>query len=135
MHRAVVGIGSNIQPRRHTDLARREIARRFALVAESDWEWTEPVGAAGQDVYLNGAVLVETDLDHAAFRLALRSIEADLGRVRTPEAFAPRTIDLDVVVFDGVLVDADALTRGYLRRSVEQLLGVSVESLPRGQML
>lgn len=58
--------------------------------------------------FYNGAVLLETELGPHALRDGLRGIEADLGRVRTADTNAPRTIDLDLALYDhAVLADAD----------------------------
>ena len=54
------------------------------------------IGGRPQPDYLNAAVLLEVDSPPDALRAELRSIEAELGRVRTSDKYAPRTIDLDL---------------------------------------
>jgi len=52
----------------------------------------------------------------------LREIESGLGRVRTANKNGPRTIDLDILVWNGEVVDADVYERGFLRDSIIELL-------------
>jgi 7,8-dihydro-6-hydroxymethylpterin-pyrophosphokinase len=67
-------------------------------------------------------VLLETEIVPEDLRSRLRRIESDLGRVRTEQRYAPRSIDLDLVLYDDLvaegsgprLPDPDLLTRGYL---------------------
>jgi 2-amino-4-hydroxy-6-hydroxymethyldihydropteridine diphosphokinase len=67
---------------------------------------TKPVGKVDQPSFLNAAVLIETDLDPHTLKVSvLRQIEKELGRVRTQDKNAPRTIDLDVVLFGCQILD------------------------------
>lgn len=87
------------------------------------------VGPAGQPDFLNAAVLLETDLGPEAIRDRLRAIEAHLGRVRTRDRYAPRPIDLDLVLYDDLVLDdpplripdPDLLERGYLALTISEL--------------
>ncbi len=118
MNDAVIGIGSNIDPQAHVDAAISRLANEFELVSLSGMVWTEPIGRPEQDRYLNGAARVRTSLDQTDLQRALHRIENSLGRVRESDRFAPRTIDLDVVVFNGQIVDEDIHTRDFLRSAV-----------------
>ncbi len=63
------------------------------------WE-SEPVGTEGQN-YLNICMLYETDLEQADLKdNVIHSIEYELGRRRSADKFAPRPIDIDIVLFD-----------------------------------
>ena len=75
----------------------------------------------GTPDFLNAAVLVETTLDQKTLAGLLRRLESDLGRTRTADRYAPRTIDLDIVVWDGRVIDPDVHQRPYLRRQVSLL--------------
>lgn len=103
MTRAVVSIGSNIDPERNVVAALGGVDRLagVTVLAVSPVYRTAPTdGASGPD-FLNAALLIETDVDPAGLRRALRGVEDSLGRVRSGDRSAPRTIDLDVVLFDG----------------------------------
>jgi dihydroneopterin aldolase/2-amino-4-hydroxy-6-hydroxymethyldihydropteridine diphosphokinase len=102
-HRAIVALGSN--------LGRREAHLRFAVerlgesvVAQSQVFETDPVGGPDdQDAYLNMVVVLETELDPYALLRWLHRIEADAGRERIVH-WGPRTLDLDLLFFDDVVI-------------------------------
>ncbi|MDZ7373333.1 MAG: 2-amino-4-hydroxy-6-hydroxymethyldihydropteridine diphosphokinase [candidate division KSB1 bacterium] len=122
MNRAVISVGSNIDPEEHTRRARERIAQRFKLLAESEFVETEPIGRPDQPNFLNGALLIETDLSRQELKAWLRALEEELGRVRTGDRYGPRTIDLDIVVWNDEVVEFEVYDRPYLRRAVQQLL-------------
>jgi 2-amino-4-hydroxy-6-hydroxymethyldihydropteridine diphosphokinase len=110
LHRALISLGSNVDPERHMPLAIAILRRRVHLLrVSSAWE-TPPVGPPGQPAFLNAAALLETRLGPAAIRSqVLRPIEAELGRQRPADPYAPRPIDLDLVLYnDHVSLDAGA---------------------------
>jgi 2-amino-4-hydroxy-6-hydroxymethyldihydropteridine diphosphokinase len=79
------------------------------VVAVSSLRETEPVGVVDQPAFLNGAAELETTLPPRALLAALLRIEQRLGRVRDGTRWAPRTIDLDLLVYAGELVDEPGL--------------------------
>ena len=100
---AYIALGSNIEPEANLPRAAQALqrlgqARSVSRVYESD-----AVGPAGQPRFLNAVVGVEVDLDADALRKRLREIEAEMGRVRTADKYAPRPIDLDLVALDAFL--------------------------------
>ena len=105
-HRVLLSMGSNIDPARHLEAATRELARAVDLVVASPVYETAPVGSAGIVAFLNAAVEIATSLTPRDLKFeVLRPIEARLGRVRTADRSAPRTIDLDISLFDDLVVD------------------------------
>jgi 2-amino-4-hydroxy-6-hydroxymethyldihydropteridine diphosphokinase len=118
MNRVVVGAGSNLNPETNFPAARAVLHREQRLVASSKLVTTKPIGTLDQPDFVNGAFLVETPLDRDAFRAYLKTVEAQLGRVRGPDKFGPRTIDLDIVVWNGVVVDDDFYSRDFVRSTV-----------------
>ncbi len=99
MTHVFVSLGSNIEPERNLPEAARRLASRFRLLAVSPVYETAPVGRTDQPNFLNAAVLIETQLSPQALKEELREIEQVLGRVRTVDKYAPRSIDLDIVLF------------------------------------
>lgn len=104
----IVAIGSNIPPRRQTlrdgiaDLARLPKTR---LLATSPLRESDPVDCpAGSGPFVNGACLLETELDARALLTALLDIERTHGRERS-EPGAPRTLDLDLVLHGATVLD------------------------------
>jgi len=112
MANAFVGIGSNLGDRedhlrRAVELLAAEDA--ISVLASSQLRETEPVGPVAQGPFLNGAVQVETELAPRALLERLLAIEERLGRERR-ERFGPRTIDLDLLVYEDAVVDEPGLT-------------------------
>ncbi len=107
MTRAYVGLGANLGDREATIGA--AVAALPGVVAVSRLRETEPVGVVGQPPFLNGAVLLETDLPPRELLGRLLAIERQLGRERR-ERWGPRTIDLDLLLYGDVVVDEPGLT-------------------------
>ncbi|MGC9317270.1 MAG: 2-amino-4-hydroxy-6-hydroxymethyldihydropteridine diphosphokinase [Armatimonadota bacterium] len=109
MARVFVAVGSNIDPERNVRAAVRALARRTRVVAISTIYATAPLRRHEQATFYNGVVEIETGIPPRELRSeVLRCIEAQLGRVRTGDRWAARTIDLDIAVYnDLVISDSD----------------------------
>ena len=112
MTRAYVALGSNLGDREVT--LRRAIAALAALpgvtrVVVSTLYETEPVGPP-QGRYLNAVVGLDTTLDASALLARLRDLEQAAGRRRDAGRNAPRTLDLDLLLFGGACIDSPELT-------------------------
>lgn len=83
---------------------------------------TKPIGIENQPEFTNGAVKIETGLGREELNRLLKNIEDQLGRDRSTPKFGPRTIDLDIVVWNGEIVDEDYYTRDFLRKSVQEII-------------
>jgi len=130
MTRAFVSIGSNIDPEinvRNAILRLRSTAR---VKAVSTVYRTEPVGPPGQPPFYNCVVEIETDLAPRELKFQLlRRIESELGRTRGADRFAARTIDLDLVLYDELVMttedltlpDPDILRRPFLAIPLQEL--------------
>jgi len=79
------------------------------VLGASSVEETEPLGPVPQGPYLNQMLLVETALEPRDLLDALLGVERDEGRVRT-ERWGPRTLDCDIVLFEGRQVAEPGLT-------------------------
>ncbi len=102
----VIGLGSNLGPERHLPLALAGLGRDLEVERVSGVYASEPVGAPGTPRFLNAAVLVRTDRSPARLKAeVLRPLEAALGRRRTSDRNAPRTIDLDLLLYDELAID------------------------------
>jgi 2-amino-4-hydroxy-6-hydroxymethyldihydropteridine diphosphokinase len=106
MHRAFLGLGSNLGDRRALLAAAVEGLRAGGDVrAVSPLYETEPVGGPGeQDPFLNLVVELLTDDSPRQLLARCRSVEAAADRVRTVR-WGPRTLDADVLWVDGWPVD------------------------------
>ncbi len=134
----LISLGSNIAPERNVPAAMRALEHhpQIDVIKASRAYETEPVGeSAGQAYFHNAAALVETMLGPAELRTELRGIEAALGRVRTEDKFAPRTIDLDItfygnlsIALDGTRIpDPDVALHLYLVRPLAEVAPEWVE--------
>ncbi|HEY3815756.1 MAG TPA: 2-amino-4-hydroxy-6-hydroxymethyldihydropteridine diphosphokinase [Polyangiaceae bacterium] len=107
--RAVVGFGANLGDRLGAMRAALAKLRAVARVERTSHVYaTAPVGPPQPD-YLNAAALVAWEGTPEALLDALLGIEAGLGRVRTGERFGPRTLDLDVLWIEGVVLESERL--------------------------
>jgi 2-amino-4-hydroxy-6-hydroxymethyldihydropteridine diphosphokinase len=77
------------------------------VVVSRFWE-TAPVGPP-QPAYLNAAAVLDTELDALALLARLHEIERAAGRTRSEQRNLPRTLDLDLLLFGGLVLDAPEL--------------------------
>jgi GTP cyclohydrolase I/2-amino-4-hydroxy-6-hydroxymethyldihydropteridine diphosphokinase len=121
-HKAIIAVGSNIEPEHHIDQARDIIKSEHTLLETSTFIQTKAQGFAEQADFLNGAFSIKTELDIEGLEAYLKEVEATLGRVRTDNKSGPRTIDLDVTVFNGQIVDNDFYRYDFVRKAVTELM-------------
>ena len=108
--RAFIAVGSNIDAERNVADALELLGRRLRIAAVSSFYRTRALGPAGRPDFLNGVVEIETELKPLELkRQVLLEIEDALGRERGDDRNAPRTIDLDLVLY-GDLVSGEAGT-------------------------
>ena len=111
MARVFVGVGSNIDPARNVARAVRRLAEYGHFGGISTVYRTPPEGRSGQPWYFNCVVALETATPPVEFRRdVLRCIERELGRVRTEDNYAARPIDLDLLLYDDLVIERDDLT-------------------------
>ena len=126
---AFIALGSNIDPETNLPLASSRLSELGKPIAASTVYQNPAIADEPQPDYLNAAVLIETTLDPLTIRVKLREIEADLGRMRTEDKYAPRTIDLDLCILGNrvldhellSLPDPDLLKRAYLAVTLAEL--------------
>jgi dihydroneopterin aldolase/2-amino-4-hydroxy-6-hydroxymethyldihydropteridine diphosphokinase len=134
-HTAIVALGSNLGDREA--YLRLALAELGAVTAVSDVYETEPIGGPDeQGAYLNMVAVVATPLDPFAFLRRCQRIEELARRVRLVH-WGPRTLDVDVLFFDDVVVESPELTLphprvGERRFVLAPLSDVAPERVPRG---
>ncbi|WP_040433289.1 2-amino-4-hydroxy-6-hydroxymethyldihydropteridine diphosphokinase [Chlorobium ferrooxidans] len=112
-HKVFIGIGSNIGDRLHhlqEAVDRVSLLENTAVVKVSHVYMTEPVGEAGQNRFYNGVVLLDTALAPEELRRQCKIIEQELGRPETYPRWSPRVIDLDILLYDDLVISTPALT-------------------------
>lgn len=132
---AYIALGSNLGNRELAlSRARAAIAaiRDTRLIVATEIEETEPIGPIPQGKYLNQMVAVSTTLPPRTLLAALHRIERAAGRVRAIR-WAPRTLDLDIVMIEGKEYADEALViphqelpnRDFWQRQLAQLRGLT----------
>ena len=121
MNVCIIGIGSNIDAESNISKMLKILENHVAIVRVSSMLKTKPIGIEDQPDYTNGAVKIKTKLNQKDLTLLLKEIEDQMGRDRTAPKFGPRNIDLDIVVWNGEIVDQDYYTRDFLQTSVNEI--------------
>lgn len=117
MHRAFVGLGSNLDdPVRQVETALAELDRMPStrVVRRSRLYRTAPVGLADQPDFINAVAELHTDIEPGELLRRLLDLEARHRRVRGVR-MGPRTLDLDLLLYDDCVLDAPDLTLPHPR--------------------
>lgn len=125
MKPVIVAFGSNIEPELNLPEAVRRLRGKIEVEAASHIFLSPAVGSPGAPDFHNAAALVSTELSPIALKLEiLRPLEAEMGRRRGADKNAPRTLDLDLVLFGTLILedavsglrlpDPDLLTQAYV---------------------
>ena len=126
-----IAVGSNVAPERNI-LRALELLEQVGLPVEatSTFYRTQPIDRPGQPWYRNGLWRVKTDIPLRRLQFdVLRGVESKLGRIRTDDAYAPRPLDLDVIIYgetvscepDLVVPDPDIYRRPFLAGPLMEL--------------
>jgi 2-amino-4-hydroxy-6-hydroxymethyldihydropteridine diphosphokinase len=111
MAEVYIALGSNIQdPHNQLDRALENInaMAEVDIVAVSHRYQTPPIGPSQPD-YINAAAQLQTSLSPESLLDRLQSIEQQQDRVRTVR-WGPRTLDLDILLYDSIIQDTERLT-------------------------
>ena len=108
---AFIALGANLADPEHQVRAALESLSRLPncrLLRASSLYRTAPVGVAGQPDFINAVALMETTLAPQALLATLFTIETEFGR-RRDYRNAPRTLDLDLLLYDDLVLDSAEL--------------------------
>lgn len=109
--RAYVSVGANIEPERNIVAGLALLSRRVPIVAVSCFYRTPAIGRPEQGDYLNGVVALDTELEPVSLKEeVLREVERALGRVRSEDAYAPRPLDLDILLHGNRVFQSSGIT-------------------------
>ena len=121
IHECIIGIGSNIDPEQNVATALFFLRQEHELISVSTLVKTSPIGISDQPDFLNGAAKIFTEMEMTDFKNYLKGVEDQLKRDRSAPKFGPRTIDLDIVIWDGEIVDPDYYNRDFLKKAVDEI--------------
>lgn len=111
-HLAYLGIGSNIEKREHhlkNSLHALHYHDKIKIIDYSSIYETDPVGFENQGLFLNMVIQIRTSLSAEQLLTTCLQIENRLGRERV-QRWGPRNIDIDILLFDKLIIDTDVLT-------------------------
>jgi 2-amino-4-hydroxy-6-hydroxymethyldihydropteridine diphosphokinase len=128
VHDVYVAAGSNVDAVRHLQLALRELRQLHPDLTVSPAYRNRAVGFEGDD-FVNLVVRFQTSLTPAQVREQLQRVEAICGRAPDAPKWAPRTMDLDVLLFGDLVSDTpgmivprpDLLKRPYMLKPMADI--------------
>ena len=122
---ALIGMGSNIEPQRNLLQAAEAVRRTFGDVVFSSVYQSSAVGMAGDD-FFNACCLIKTELDEDGLRKRLKVLEDAQGRDRSEGSWRPRTLDLDVLMYAGEVVDDELVRYAHAFVPASELVSVNL---------
>jgi len=121
MTQVLLGMGSNIEPEAHLKDAAQAIRDVCVTTQFSHVYRSAAVGMDGDD-FLNACCLLSHDLSNEAFSVWLKDLEDQHGRDRSEGSWKPRTLDLDILMVDEQLLDADLYKYGHIYVPASELV-------------
>ncbi len=122
MNEVIIGIGSNLDAENNIRRVLEILTEKFELLKVSEFVKTKPIGITEQPDFMNGAAKIRTTENQNNLEHLLKQIEDQMGRDRSAPKFGPRCIDLDIVAWNGEIVDNDYYTRDFLKKSVQEII-------------
>ncbi|WP_392561439.1 2-amino-4-hydroxy-6-hydroxymethyldihydropteridine diphosphokinase [Orbus sturtevantii] len=113
MSLAFIALGANLgEPLKQAQDAVKSVnsLRSTKVLEVSPFYRSKPLGPQDQPDYLNAVIKITTELSPIALLNALQKIEKDLGRVRKSNRWGPRTLDLDILLYDNIQINSENLT-------------------------
>lgn len=104
MAKVYLGLGSNVEPQKHLRLGIEELARHFGVLELSDLYENASVGFDG-DAFINLVLGLESDASPLEIHNIIEDIHALANRERGESRFAPRTLDIDLLLYDDLVLD------------------------------
>ncbi len=104
MAKVYLGLGSNIDPEKNLRLGIGELGARFGVLELSNVYRSAAVGFDGDD-FLNLVVGLESDASPAQLHAMLMGIHTLAGRTRGESRYSPRTLDIDLLLYDDLVLD------------------------------
>ena len=104
MHQGYISIGSNINKDKHIPASLDALKNCFGTLTISSIYESEAVGFVG-DTFYNLIVGFKSTLEVKEVAKTLRQIELDNGRTRDSQKFSSRTLDLDLILYDNLIIN------------------------------
>lgn len=104
MAKVYLGLGSNVEPKKHLQLGIRELGKQFGVLELSNIYQSAAVGFDGDD-FLNLVARVQTHIEPLELKHMLNEFEDQHGRKRDVPKFSDRTVDIDILLYDERILD------------------------------
>lgn len=134
MATVLIGMGSNIDPEQHLADAAEEIRGRFSVCGFSAVYRSKAVGMEGDD-FLNACCLIEDAPVRDELIGWCKQLEDRHGRDRSEGSWKPRTLDLDLLVYDDEVVDDDLFRYAYIYVPASELVVMDLPTPESGVVL
>ncbi len=121
----LVGMGSNIDPEANLRQAAAALRAEFGEVLFSAVYRSAAVDMDGED-FLNACCLFSSSLSQLEIRCRMKALENAQGRDRSHGSWRPRTIDLDVLMYDGEVVDDELYCYAHAYVPASELVALSI---------
>ncbi len=121
MNEVIFLLGSNIHAQQNIKKCLALLNGQMIISAHSKIWKTKSFGSDGPD-FLNVAIATLTPLDVKTIKTSvIQKIENQLGRIRFSDKYAPRTIDVDIIIFNNEIIDADIWTKVFIAVPISEL--------------
>jgi 2-amino-4-hydroxy-6-hydroxymethyldihydropteridine diphosphokinase len=142
IHTVYIGIGSNINPESNIEASIKLMKKHFRTMISSSFYYTKAISNKKDDDYINGVIKATTAINPYILKyLILKKIEKKLGRIKQSDKFSSRTIDLDILLYNGRVInnfllkipDKDIFKRNFISFPLYELnpnLIVPDENIP-----
>ncbi len=121
MNEVIISVGSNIKPQLNVRLAQKYISEITDFIKASGFYVTKPMDYLEQPDFFNGAFLINTKFDYEELNAWLKKIELKQGRIKTENKAGPRCIDLDIIVWNGEIIDDTFYKWNFIKKVVLEL--------------
>jgi 2-amino-4-hydroxy-6-hydroxymethyldihydropteridine diphosphokinase len=128
MAQVYVSLGSNIEPQQHIRAGLADMRQHYGTLTLSSIYESEAVGFEGKNFY-NLVARFETFEEVYTVANTLRRIEKNNGRIRTANRFSARTLDLDVLLYDDLI-----LKEGQIEIPRDEILKYAFVLLPLAEI-
>ncbi|MDQ6968302.1 MAG: 2-amino-4-hydroxy-6-hydroxymethyldihydropteridine diphosphokinase [Mariprofundaceae bacterium] len=133
MATALIGMGSNIDPEKHLKCASQDINQYFPGVTYSNVYQSAAIGMDGDD-FLNACCLLTHVPEKAELLKWLKLLEDKYGRDRTQGSWKPRTLDLDLLMYDDDILDDDLFRYAHVFVPASELIELTLPVAENGML-
>jgi len=133
MAQVLIGMGSNIEAEKHLTQAAKALRQCFGEMCFSSVYQSAAIGMDGDD-FLNACCVFESELSETQLKFQLKGLEDAQGRDRSSGSWKSRTLDLDVLMYDGRVVDDELYRYAHACVPAAEIVGIEVPDDCEGEL-